>query len=85
MVNARTPSGHGRIVKRIGPRAALAFVEALTDPARPVDDACFARLRTHFDEQAVLELSALAAFQNLSSKFNAALGVPAQGFCARVG
>lgn len=66
-------------------RAALAFAEALTDPARRVDDACFARLRAHFDEQAVLELSALAAFQNLSSKFNAALGLPAQGFCARAG
>lgn len=66
-------------------KAALAFAEALTDPARRVDDACFARLRAHFDEQAVLELSALAAFQNLSSKFNAALGVPAQGFCARIG
>ena len=66
-------------------RAALAFAEALTDPARRVDDACFARLRTHFGEQAVLELTALAACQNLSSKFNAALGVPAQGFCARIG
>ncbi len=66
-------------------RAALAFAETLTDPGRPVDDACFARLRAHFDEQAVLELTALAAFQNLSSKFNAALGVPAQGFCAQNG
>lgn len=64
-------------------RAALAYAEALTDPVRRVDDACFARLRAHFDEQAVLELTALAAFQNLSSKFNAALGVPAQGFCQR--
>ena len=34
-------------------------------------------------EPAILELTALVAFQNLSSKFNAALGVPAQGFCAR--
>ena len=66
-------------------RAALAFAEAFTDPARRVDDACFARLRAHFGERAVLELSALAAFQNLSSKFNAALGVPAQGFCAHNG
>jgi len=64
-------------------RAALGFAEALTDRGRRVDDACFARLRRHFDEQSVLELAALAAFQNLSSKFNAALGVPAQGFCAR--
>ena len=66
-------------------KAALAFAEALTDPARRVDDARFARLRAHFDEQAVLEISALAAFQNLSSKFNAALGLPTQGFCARAG
>ena len=66
-------------------KAALAFAEALTDPARRVDDACFTRLRTYFDEQEVLELAALAAFQNLSSKFNAALGVPAQGYCARAG
>lgn len=63
-------------------RAALAYAEAATDPARRVDDACFARLRARFDEQAILELTALVAFQNLSSKFNAALAVPAQGFCA---
>jgi len=63
-------------------RAVLAYAEAVTDPARRVDDACFARVRALFDEQAVLELTALIAFQNLSSKFNAALALPAQGFCA---
>ena len=63
-------------------KAALAFAEALTDSARRVDDACFARLRSQFDEQAALEITALTAFQNLSSKFNAALGVPVQGFCS---
>jgi len=63
-------------------RAAIAYGEAATDPARHVDDACFARLRRCFDEQAILELTAIVAFQNLSSKFNAALAVPAQGFCA---
>jgi AhpD family alkylhydroperoxidase len=62
-------------------RAALAYAEAVTDSARRVDDALFKRLRAHFDEQAIVELTALVAFQNLSSKFNAALSVPAQGFC----
>jgi AhpD family alkylhydroperoxidase len=62
-------------------KAVLAYAEAATDPARRVDDACFARLRAFFDEQAVLELTALVAFQNMSSKFNAALALPAQGFC----
>ena len=63
-------------------RAALAYAEAVTDPARRVDDALFARLRAQFDEQEALELTALVGFQNLSSKFNAALAVPSQGYCA---
>jgi AhpD family alkylhydroperoxidase len=61
--------------------AALAYAEAATDPRKRVSDACRARLRAHFDEQAVIELTALIAFQNLSSKFNAALAVPARSFC----
>lgn len=64
-------------------RAALAYTAAVTDAAKRVDDACFERLRAHFDEQAVLELTALVAYQNLSSKFNSALVVPAQGFCKK--
>jgi len=63
-------------------RAALAYAEAATDPAKGVDEACFARLRAHFDDAAILELTALVAFQNLSSKFNAALAVPPQGLCS---
>ncbi len=62
-------------------RAALAYAEAVTDPARRADDALFARLRRHICDQEIIELTALIAFQNMSSKFNAALGVPAQGFC----
>jgi len=63
-------------------RAALAYAEGMTDPAQGVGDELFARIRSQFTEQAILELTALIAFQNLSSKFNAALAVPAQGFCA---
>lgn len=66
-------------------KAALAYAEAMTDSRRRVDDAVFARLRREFDEDAVVALTALVAFQNMSSKFNAALGVPAQGFCAAPG
>jgi len=62
-------------------KAVLAYADAATDPARRVDAACFARLRAFLDEDAVLELTALIAFQNLSSKFNAALALPAQGLC----
>jgi hypothetical protein len=46
-----------------------------------VTDDLFARLKRQFDDDAIVELTALIAFQNLSSKFNAALDVPPQGFC----
>lgn len=62
-------------------RAALGYAEAMTDSTRRVDDALFSQLRRHFSEQEIVELTALTAFQNMSSKFNAALDVPAHGFC----
>ena len=40
-----------------------------------------AEVRRHFDHDGIVELTGLIAFQNLSSKFNAALAVPPQGFC----
>ncbi|HXF65203.1 MAG TPA: carboxymuconolactone decarboxylase family protein [Burkholderiales bacterium] len=63
-------------------KAALAYAEAATRSDRRVDEPLIARLRRHFDDQAIVELAALIAYQNMSSKFNAALGVPAHGFCA---
>ncbi len=62
-------------------RTALEYAEAMTLSDRHVDEALKHRLRQHFDEDAVVELTALVAFQNMSSKFNSALDVPAQGFC----
>jgi AhpD family alkylhydroperoxidase len=62
-------------------RAALAYTEAVTRSDQEPDDAVHAELRRHFDEDAVVELTGLIAFQNMSSKFNAALDVPPQGFC----
>ena len=63
-------------------KAALAYTEATTRSDRRVGEELIVRLRKHFDDQAIVELTALIAYQNMSSKFNAALGVPAQGFCA---
>ena len=62
-------------------RAALAYTEAVTYPDRGVGDELMTELRRHFDDDAIVELTGLVAFQNLASKFNSALGVPAQGFC----
>jgi AhpD family alkylhydroperoxidase len=63
-------------------RAALEYAEAVTRTDGRVGEALIAQLRRHFDEPALVELTALVAFQNLSSKFNAALDIPAQGLCA---
>jgi AhpD family alkylhydroperoxidase len=61
--------------------AALDYAEAMTLSGVGVEDKHVAALRRHFSEDAVVELTGVIAFQNLSSKFNAALGVPPQGFC----
>ena len=62
-------------------RAALDYAEAVTRTDLRVDDRMFAALGRHFDDDAIVELTGLIAFQNMSSKFNTALDVPAQGFC----
>ena len=63
-------------------KLALRYAEAMTDRNRRGDPAIVATLQQHFSDDAIIELTALIAYQNMSSKFNAALGVPAQGFCA---
>ena len=62
-------------------RIALEYAEAITRSDVGVTDALFSRVKSQFDDDAVIELTGLIAFQNMSSKFNAALGIAAQGFC----
>jgi alkylhydroperoxidase family enzyme len=59
-------------------RVALEYADAMTITGRDVSDGLFARLRTHFDDDAIVELTALIAWENSSSKFNRALRVPSQ-------
>ncbi len=60
---------------------ALDYAEAITMSDREVEGGIMTKLRQHFGEDAIVELTALIAFQNMSSKFNSALDVPPQGFC----
>ncbi|MGB2259697.1 MAG: carboxymuconolactone decarboxylase family protein [Porticoccaceae bacterium] len=62
-------------------RVALEYAEAMTYSDKQVSPDLMARLKQFFDDDAVIDLTGLIAFQNLSSKFNAALDVPPQGFC----
>jgi alkylhydroperoxidase family enzyme len=62
-------------------RVALEYAERMTMTGRTVDDSLFARLRQHYSEAQIVELTAAIAFENFRSKFNPPLGVEAQGFC----
>jgi alkylhydroperoxidase family enzyme len=65
-------------------KAALRYADAITLSDRDVDDELFARVRGLFDEEALVELTAIIAWENSSSKFNRALRVPSQGLWERV-
>jgi len=62
-------------------RAALEYAEAMTITGQRVTDELFTRLRTHFDEAQIVELTAAVALENFRSKFNVPLGIESQGFC----
>ena len=62
-------------------QAVLDYAEAMTRSDLQVEDEQVERLKSYFGDDSIVELTGLIAFQNMSSKFNSALGVPAQGFC----
>jgi len=62
-------------------RVALEYAERITYTDQKVDDALFARLRQHYSEPQIVELTVAVAFENFRSKFNPPLGIEAQGFC----
>ena len=62
-------------------RLALAYAEAMTITGQKVGDDLFGRLREHFSEAQLVEMTAAVALENFRSKFNVALGIEAQGFC----
>jgi len=62
-------------------RTTLEYAEAVTLRSDAIDGGLMQRLKGYYDDDTIVELTALIAFQNLSSKFNSALGVPPQGFC----
>jgi len=63
-------------------KTAIEYAEAMTVTDRKVTDQLFARVRAHFTEAQIVELTAAVALENFRSKFNVALGIEAQGFCA---
>jgi len=59
-------------------RVALSFADCMTITGREVTDELFARLREFYERDAIVELTAIIAWENASSKFNRALRIPSQ-------
>jgi len=64
-------------------RVALEYADCMTLSGREVSDELFARLRRFYDDDALVELTAIIAWENASSKFNRALRIPSQGLWKR--
>ncbi len=64
-------------------RLSLEYADCMTITGREVGDELFARLRDVYSADALVELTALIAWENSSSKFNRALRIPSQGLWKR--
>jgi AhpD family alkylhydroperoxidase len=61
-------------------RAVLEYAEAMTRTPVDVPDELFERLREHFDERQMVELTLSISLENLHSRTNWALDVQSEGF-----
>ena len=64
-------------------RLVLEYADTITITDRDVSDELFSRLRVHFADDALVELTEIVAWENASSKFNRALRIPSQGLWQR--
>jgi 4-carboxymuconolactone decarboxylase len=61
-------------------RLVLEYAEGMTRTPVDVPDELFDRLREHFDERQLVELTMAIGLENLYSRSNWALGIEGQGF-----
>lgn len=61
----------------------LDYSESMTYDDRDVSDEMFSALQLHFDDDAIVQLTEIIAWENASSKFNRALRIPSQGLWRR--
>jgi len=61
-------------------RLVLEYAEGMSRTPVDVSDELFERLREHFDERQIVELTMAIALENMYSRSNWALGIEGQGF-----
>lgn len=71
----RTSDLFGEVEKLV-----LDYATGMSRTPVDVSDELFARLREHFDEAQIVELTHLIALENLYGRFNLALGIGAAGY-----
>jgi alkylhydroperoxidase family enzyme len=76
-INALADYAHSSLYSA-AERVALEYADAITMTDRDVSDELFARLREFYNDDEIVELTAVIAWENSSSKFNRALRVPSQ-------
>ena len=59
-------------------RITLAYADSMTITGYEVSDEFFARLRQFYNDDQLVELTEIIAWENASSKFNRALRIPSQ-------
>src|SRR5215212_4680682 len=60
-------------------KVALELAEAATALPHDVSDELFSRLREHYSDPEIVELSYIVAFENFRSRFNRTLRIESQG------
>lgn len=66
-------------------REVLAYAEAMTETEPTVTDEMVSVLRTQLGDAALVELTAVVAFANFTTRGNVALGIESDGFAAACG
>ncbi|HEX5988042.1 MAG TPA: carboxymuconolactone decarboxylase family protein [Nocardioides sp.] len=66
-------------------REVLAYAEAMTETEPTVTDEMVASLRSQLGDAALIELTAVIAFANFTTRPNVALGIESDGFAAACG
>ena len=61
-------------------KAALEFSERITRDDLKITDECFAKLREHFTEPEIIELTFINGFQTFACKFAKAFQIAPQGY-----
>ena len=70
------PAGGRATLFDAATRAALAYADAIT--TGDVSEALFGRVRQHFDDDQIVELTEVIAWENASARFNRALRIGSQ-------